>query len=151
MTELTVDDDGNPIDPDPDAGANAPKVLRKQNAELAKANAELAEKLAALEAKSRQADVAEWLKEAGAGDIKPKYVPPTAATKDDVLAWLKEDGADFGWEDPASVDDETVTQQQRIAAATATAGTPPARGTAAQTLHDLKTLTGAELKARGLI
>lgn len=148
MTDI---DDTNADDTEAGTGADAPKALRDQNSKLNKQLQETLAKLAEAEKVSAGIKIAEALEANGAEAKLKKYIPTDVADEAGVLAWLKENGEDFGWEDPDTVDTEAQDQQQVIQRATANAPTPPARGTGADTLHKLQTLSDAELVALNLI
>lgn len=106
--------------------ANGPKALRAELKKLKTKNAELETENNTFKATQKRSTVAEALKQHGASERLARFYDKDEASSDDVLAWLKEYGEDFGWsEDAAASDDEDVVEARRISAASAAA---PARG-----------------------
>lgn len=119
-----VADDIDDDDDNDGSTENLPKALRQQNKKLAAALQEATEKMAALEAKQRKVDVGEALKKHGAPDRIARYYDGEDTSADAVLEWLKENGADFGWE--LETDDEVDETLQNVSAISRTSST--ARG-----------------------
>lgn len=98
------DDLGNPVEGKTEGGA-----LREQNKKLAKQLADAQKALADIQAKARTSDLKSLLKEAGAKESLARWAASDIEgdpTKENVLAWLQENGDTFGWKpaDPAAND-----------------------------------------------
>ena len=95
--------------------ADGPKQLRQA---LAKAKKELAaalEERDKLRASGRARDIADALEAHGAPKRLAKYVDVQEASSDGVLAWLRENGEDFGWSPADEEPDEEEAHDQEQA------------------------------------
>lgn len=117
--------------------------------------AELETENATLKVETRKRSVAEALEQHGAKARLAKFYDSEGTSSDDVLAWLKENGEDFGWsedsaggnEDPD--DEDTVREAQRINRASTSA--PQKTVGRNVTRESLATGDYAELKKQGLV
>lgn len=134
MTNATDDIDiDEEIDDEAEAKGNVPKVLRRQIAKQKKELEETRAQLATLSSRIRKADVADALKVHGAPEKLSKYFTGDDTSPESVLAWLTENGEDFGWEPPTSEDeDEDQTNARLVSNASANARTAPSGSVAAQ-------------------
>lgn len=131
--ELELDDEL-----EDEAEGNVPKVLRKQIAKQKKELEEARAQLAELGTKIRKADVVEGLKAHGAPERLSKYFVGDDTSAEGVLAWLNENGEDFGWEPQASDEEaEDQTAARQVSNLAANARSAPT-GTAAAQLARLQ-------------
>lgn len=117
MTDNLADLDADDGD-ESEGNSNAAKSLR---AELKKTKARLAEletENTTFKAKEKKQTVAQAFEKFNAKPSLARFYDGEGTEEDDVLAWLKENGDDFGWtEDGADTDDadgDTVEQARRI-------------------------------------
>lgn len=148
MSDNDDDLDGN--DGDGGDDANGPKALR---AELKKTKLKLAEletENTKFKAEQKKTSVAEALKQHGASERLSRYYDGEGTSPDDVLAWLKENGSDFGWSDgQAEEDDENADEARRIGEASRMAR-PPAGGPRI-TREWIKTASREDLQKAGVL
>lgn len=143
-TDFDNDDDGD--------GGQGPKALRDQVKKLTKQLKDLTAERDTLQKTTRQHAVSSALEKHGAKPRLARFYDGGATDDESVLAWLKDNGEDFGWTPPDDDEDDDGTADAAEAVARAAAsGTPPSPGSNAELLTKLKTYTPAQLRAEGLI
>lgn len=143
------------LDDENDAGGaetdTGPKALRAELKKLKARQTALETENAGLKKDQRSRAVGELLEKHGASPRLAKYYDRTEASDDDVQAWLKENGEDFGWNPDGSdeTDQDTVDEAARIGRATISA--PPKAVSRQITAEFLKTAPYEDLQKLGLV
>lgn len=93
---MSVYDDDDFEDDDPDAGGNALQQLRKANKAKDRQLKELTEQLQSMQKSLRERSVRDVLAAKGLPDKIAAFIPESATTSDEVEAWITEYGDVFG-------------------------------------------------------
>lgn len=112
-----IDDFDEDEDTETTEKKNGPADLRRALKAANKAKADLETEIAELRSARLKSTVADALQKHGAPTRLSKYYDKSEASDDDVLAWLKENGEDFGWsaDQQEDTDDaDTVDEAKRI-------------------------------------
>lgn len=152
-----VDDDDNldlEVNDDTDNN-NGMKSLRKAKDKADRDNKELRDQLAKLQSKDRTRDLAEFLDNAKAPKRLAKYAARDIegdVTEETVNEWLKENGADFGWEPEASDDaDDDAAELRENARRISNASQNAPEAKTGMTVDRIKNMSPAELVAAGIV
>lgn len=138
------------IDGDDGDGSKLVKDLRRQLKEANKRAAEADAVVAEANKVKRSQSVAEALRAKGVRPELAKFYTNEDASADAVGAWVTENAELFGIDTDSGADDETVAAADAVSRASASA--PPQNpGSAESMLHDLRTLSRAELVAKGYL
>lgn len=150
-SEIDFEDEANETGED----ANGPKALRDQVKKLNKQLQDLVKERDELKAVKRQGDLAGHLKKFDAPERLSKYAARDIedVSEDSVLEWLKENGADFGWEQPTDEgSDEAAVQEAARRISHSSSAAPQSKTvTADALLNELKTADSKTLREKGLI
>lgn len=143
-------EENDPTEAKPGSAKGLRAALEAANA----AKAALESEVGTLKKSMRSITVAEALKANGARPSLAKFYDKDEASPDDVLAWLKENGEDFGWsesdaDDTDDTDDDTKEEARRIRQATEMA--PQRKLGTTVTAEYLRTASYADLKKQGLV
>lgn len=126
MSDQTDDFDDDADGDKPDE--SGPKALRAQLKKLQAEKSALESENGKLKSDQRKHSVSQALEKHGARPSLAKFYDKTESSDDDVLAWLKENGEDFGWSesgDESDEDDDTAKEAGRISEASSRAPQRP--------------------------
>lgn len=146
-----IDDAENETEETAPSNSKGPKALRDA---LAAANAKVVELEAentTFKKQARRQTVAQALEKHGAKPSLAKYFDKDEASDDVVLAWLTENGEDFGWSPDGADDDDAETMEEAGRIGRASTSGVPSRSAPRVDREFIRTAPREELIKMGIL